>query len=365
MTTAPTPRPAPTQAPAQRPAGARPPQKKASRLGMAKRERLQVPLFYLWYGPEGIGKTSLLADMPDPIVADIEGGSAKVEIARYQFRDGDGGHVAYSYDEFTGAIEDLISNPGHGFRTLGIDTADALEALIHTHICKRDGEDNVEGYGYGKGYKVAVAELRVLISRLNVLRYRDGMNIAFLAHAKSKTFKNPEGPDYDRWNIVGDDLFTAELRARCDVVGFLHYEGGGAKLAEESKNKNARARGWDTGRRLIELGRTAAWDAKTRLSVPAQIELALEHPFAPFADAKVVSDVPTVETLSADILAEVDRITATGDDVEFITGGGKRTSRSDIAKVIATRDANVLQRVLSGLKATEPLTAATAAQDQE
>src|SRR6185436_10063491 len=164
MTTAPTPRPAPTQAPAQRPAGARPPQKKASRLGMAKRERLQVPLFYLWYGPEGIGKTSLLADMPDPIVADIEGGSAKVEIARYQFRDGDGGNVAYSYDEFTGAIEDLISNPGHGFRTLGIDTADALEALIHTHICKRDGEDNVQGYGYGKGYKVAVAELRVLIS---------------------------------------------------------------------------------------------------------------------------------------------------------------------------------------------------------
>ncbi len=367
--TTPTPRPAPTPAPAPRPAGAQPQRQpaapakpKASRLGLSKRERLDAPLFYLWYGVEGVGKTSLIADMPNPLLCDIEGRSTKVEIARYIYRDEHGGHVPRSYEEFLGGIDDLIANPGHGFRTLGIDTSDALEALIHAHICRRDGEQNVEGYGFGKGYKVAVAELRVLISRLNVLRYRDGMNIAIAAHAKAKTFKNPEGPDFDRWQIVGDDLFTAELRARCDVVGFIHFEGGGAKLPEDAKSKNARARGWDTGRRLIELVRTAAWDAKTCLSVPMQIELAREHPFEPFADAKVVAEGATQDNLATDIAAEILRITGTEDDVEFTTAAGNKASRSSIAKLTTSGDVNVMSRVLAGLKATET---ATATQAQE
>jgi AAA domain-containing protein len=354
----PTPNPARPAAPVPRPAVS-PPQRaapaqptKQSRLGLSKRERLSAPLFYLWYGVEGVGKTSLLADMPNPLLNDIEGRSTKIEVARYVYRDEPGGHVPRTYEEFLSGIDDLIANPGHGYRTLGIDTADALEALIHAHICKRDGEENVEGYGYGKGYKVAVAELRVLISRLNVLRYRDNMNIAIAAHAKAKTFKNPEGPDFDRWQIVGDDLFTAELRARCDVVGFIHFEGGGSKMADEAKSKSARARGWDTGRRLIELVRTAAWDAKSCLSVPVQIELALEHPFQPFSDAKVVAEVATTDTLAADILAEVDRITGGNRYLEFTTDAGTKTSFAAIQDITTKSDASVLARVLAGLKAT-------------
>lgn len=367
-TTTPTPtptlRPAPTPAPAPRPASAAKPSTatprqaapavKPSRIGLAKRERLQAPLFYLWYGVEGIGKTSLIADMPNPLLCDIEGRSTRVEVARYLYRDEPGGHIPRSYEEFISGIEDLIANPGHGFGTLGIDTSDALEALLHAHICKRDGEQNVEGYGYGKGYKVAVAELRVLISRLNVLRYRDGMNIAIAAHAKAKTFKNPEGPDFDRWQVVGDDLFTAELRARCDVVGFLHFEGGGAKLPDDAKAKNARARGWDTGRRLIELVRTAAWDAKTCLSVPVQIELGQAHPFAPFAEAKVVAQDATVESLNAEIEVELQRITGGDRELAFATSAGKTTTWTALL-ALPDLDVTALARILAGLKSTEPV----------
>jgi hypothetical protein len=359
----PAPTRAPTQAPVPRPVGA-PPQARpapptaprASRLGAAKRERLHVPMFYLWYGPEGVGKTGLIADMPDPLMIDIEGGSAEIEIARYPFRDEPGGYIPRSYEDVLGAVEDLIANPGHGYRTLGLDTADALEGLLHTYICKRDCEPNVEGYGFGKGYKVAVAEFRLLLSRLNVLRHRDGMNIAFAAHAKAKTFKNPEGPDYDRWQIVGDDLFTAELRGRCDNVGFIHFEGGGAKLADEGKSKSARARGWDTGRRLIELVRTAAWDAKTRLAVPAQIELAAAHPFAPFASAKLAAQDATIESLTAEVLVELERITGGNRDLEFTTSSGKTTTGSALL-ALPDLDVTALGRILGGLKSTAPVTA--------
>lgn len=354
----PPPTPRPVGANGAAPNAARPaqPAAKPSRLGLAKRERLKAPLFYLWYGVEGVGKTSLIADMPNPILKDIEGRSTEVEIARYIYRDEPGGHVPRTYEEFLGGIDDLIANPGHGFLTLGIDTSDALEGLIHAYICKRDGEQNVEGYGFGKGYKVALAELRLLISRLNVLRYRDGMNIAIAAHAKAKTFKNPEGPDFDRWQVVGDDLFTAELRARCDVVGFIHFEGGGAKLPEDAKSKNARARGWDTGKRMIELVRTAAWDAKTCLSIPTQIELAREHPFRPFSDAKVVAQTATVESLTAEIEVELQRITGGNRDLEFTTSSGKATTWNALL-ALPDLDATALARILAGLKSTESVTA--------
>lgn len=323
---------------------------------MAKRERLRVPMFYLWYGPEGIGKTSLIADMPDPIMIDIEGGSSEVEIARYIFRDEPGGHVPRTYEDILSAIDDLTSNPGHGFRTLGFDTADALEALMQEYICKRDGEQNIESYGGGfhRGYKVVVAELRILIQRLNVLRFRDGMNVAFAAHAVGTTFKNPEGPDYDKWSLVGDKWFAAELRGRCDNVGFLHLESGGAKLPDEAKSKMARARGWDTGRRFIELVGTAAWYAKSRLALPARVELAREHPFAPFANAKVIAQDATVESLTAEIEVELQRITGGNRDVEFTTSAGKATTWNALL-ALPDLDATALARILAGLKSTDSI----------
>jgi hypothetical protein len=354
--------PTPRSVPAPARSAAQPQAHKQSRIGLAKRERLQAPLLYLWYGVEGVGKTSLIADMPNPLLCDVEGRSTKIEVARYIYRDEPGGHIPRSYEEFLSGIDDLIANPGHGYLTLGIDTADALEALIHAYVCKRDGYENVESYGYGKGYKVVVAELRVLISRLNILRYRDNMNIAIAGHAKAETFKNPEGPDFDRWQIVGDKLFTAELRARCDMVGFIHYEGGGAKLAEEtdkSKAKSARARGWATGRRLIELTRTAAWDAKSCLAVPVQIELDQVHPFAPFASARNIAADATVESLTADIEVELERITGGDRNLEFITSSGKSTTWTALL-ALPDLDVTALARILSGLKATDSVNKETA-----
>lgn len=359
-------RPSPTPAPVPRPVGVlgsspRPPPAKLptappakSRIGAAKRERLRTPLRHLWYGPEGVGKTSLISDMPNPLLIDIEGGSSEIEIARYPFRDEPGGHVPRSYEEIVAAAEDMIANPGHGHLTLGIDTADALEAHIHKFICTRDKKANVEAYGFGKGYKVALVELRRFLALLEQLR-NTGMQIAFAGHSFVKTFKNPEGEDYDRYQLHANDLFSAELRGWCDVVGFIHFEGGSSKLVGD-ESQNARARGWATGVRLIELARTAAWDAKSRLSLPSTVELAAANPWKPFADAKVLARDATTESLGADILAEVLRITGTDDDVEFTTAAGTTTSRGAIAALL-TNDTSVLARVLAGLKSTASINA--------
>jgi hypothetical protein len=249
------------------------------------------------------------------------------------------------------AIDDLLANPGHGYLSLVIDTLDALESLIHEYICRRDGKANVESYGYGKGYKVAVVEVRVLQERLDRL-INAGMAIIILAHSDEKTFKNPRGPDYDRYRSEMHELAWSKIAGWCDVVGFLDFEGGGGALkGDESQAK--RARGWSTGRRLIQLVPDAAVpDAKCRLSLPAELELDVAHPWAPFANAKLKAEDATRDTLAADILAEVDRITGGDRAMEFTTDAGNATSFAAIQDLITKSDESVLARVLAGLKAT-------------
>lgn len=347
--------PRPTAVPA-RPAGApavavaaKPRQ---SRLGQVQRGRLKLPHRHLFYGPEKIGKSSLAADAPAPIFLDVEGGSVELEVARYPFRDGEGGHVPHGYDDVLGAIDDLLTAQ-HSYETLVIDTIDALEALIHAHVCKANGKANIEAFGYGKGYKVALTEMRVLLSRLDAIRAR-GMQVILLGHSLVKTFKNPEGEDFDRYQLCMHDLTAAEVKGWCDVIGFMRFDGGAAKLVGDD-SKAARARGWSTGRRLIHLAREAAWDAGSRLSLPAEIELGVANPWAPFAAAKDTARDSTVESLISDILAEVDRITAGARGTEFTTAAGTATSFAAINDVIAKSDSGSLTRILAGLKATQPV----------
>jgi hypothetical protein len=358
--TTPTPTPRPVPAPQARPAAPAAPARPSpaaqlptkSRLGSVRRGRLRTALRYLIYGTEGVGKSSLAADVPGVLFFDVEGGSPELDVARYSFRPEDevNGHVPLTYDDVLSGLDDLIANPGHGYAALAIDTIDALEALIHKHICKRDKKDGIEGYGYGKGYRVALDEIRQLIAKLDEIR-KQNIQVIVLGHSTVTTFKNPEGEDFDRYQLRLHALAAGQIKEWCDVVGFLRFEGGGSKLAgDESQGK--RARGWATGRRIMHLAREAAWDAKSRLSLPAEVLIDQVHPWAPFSAAKDTARDATDESLHAAILAELDRLTGGDHDVEFTTAAGRVVNGRLVTEMMNTTDASVLARVLSGLKAT-------------
>jgi AAA domain len=350
-----TPLPRPINQPPTKQQPPTPVRQRASKLAGIQRGRLKTPLRYLFYSTEGIGKSTLAADSPNPLFLDIEGGSPELIVSRYPFRDEPGGHVPRTYQDVLDAISDLIDSPSHGYETLVVDTADALESLIHIHVSKVNGKKDVEAFGYGKGYKVASAEMRTFLSRLEVVQAK-GMAIIVLAHSMVRTFKNPDGPDYDRHQLCTHELVGAQLKAWSDVVGYLRYDGGAAVLPGDA-SQAPRARGWSTGRRMIHLSREAAWDAKCRLSMPAAIELGVASPWAPFAAAKDAARDSTVESLIADVLIEIDRITVGDRDAEFCTAAGTATSFAAINQIIARSDAGSLTRVLAGLRATQSIAA--------
>jgi hypothetical protein len=271
------------------PSPVRPTTAKASRLASVKKGVLHEPHRYFLYGPEGVGKSSLAVDAPAPVFFDTDRGSRHLDVPRYTFRDEPDGYIAVSFAEVLDGIDDLLTNE-HPYRTLVVDTLDALEALIWSHVCERVGAGKngrkprtVEEIPYGNGYKVAVDEFRVLCHRLDQLRLRRGMEIVFIGHSTIKKFDNPLGEDFDRYRPRLHDLALAFVKEWVDVLGFVAFEDGAAKLRAD--DDRGRARGFSTGRRVLRFERSAAWDAKTRLPMAAEVELAMVQPWAPIAAA--------------------------------------------------------------------------------
>lgn len=275
-----------------------PPKKAASRLGQVKAETIRTGLRFCFYGPEAVGKTTLAAGAPAPIFFDIEDGSHRLKLARYPFHDAPNAHVPHTYEDVMAGINDLLTND-HVYQTLVIDTLDRLESLIWNYMLRRDSGkpgplnkhgkkfNSIEEYGYGKGFQLALDEWRKLAARLDELRRVKGMNIISLAHASVKRFGNPDGEDWDRYQLRIQDADRVSAagfwKEWNDVVGFCIFEQG-AKVDEDQR----RAKGYSTGRRLMHLERSAAYDAKTRLALPPTVELSKTNPWGPFAAALLV-----------------------------------------------------------------------------
>lgn len=319
-----------------------------SRLAAVKRGRLAAPLRFCFYGPEGVGKSTLAAHAPDPIWFDIEDGSGRLDVARYQFRDGDGGHVPQSYPEILAALDDLATNP-HNFQTLVFDTLDRLESLMWTWMLARDSKPgkqltSVEDYGYGKGYMRAIDEWRALCLRLDRLRSARRMSIIFLGHAQVRLYKAPEGEDYDRYHLRINEKAAGFLKEWTDVTGFCCFEEFATQLGD------SRPKGTSTGRRLLKLERTAAFDAKSRIALPKEVELDPANPWAPFAQA--VNDGVNLEPAAIAALIEIE--TARIGDPELT-----KKVTAFVGETLAKGDAATLNRSLLKLRDMKPQSAPT------
>jgi hypothetical protein len=221
------------------------------------------------YGPEGTGKTSLGCAAPKPIFVMTLGETGLTTLI-------DAGRVPETahfpeisdWPGLLAAIE-ALRNERHEFRTLIIDGLNGAERLCHDHVCRRDfgGHWGREGFtAYMTGYEASLADWRVLLSALDRLRAVRHMAILALCHSRVAPFKNPEGPDYDR--------FTPDLHPKtwglthkwADYVLFLNFE------TYVEAGRSPRPKGKGGSRRVLHTERTAAFDAKNRHGLPPRID---------------------------------------------------------------------------------------------
>jgi hypothetical protein len=246
-------------APATRPAMPAPVTPPRMTLASVRSGHVDVPLRTLLHGVEGVGKTTFGANAPSPIFIGAEEGFGRLNVSRFPQPE--------SFPQIREAIATLRTET-HGFETLVIDTLDWCEPMIWRFICARDNKKDVEDYGYGKGYVAALDEWRVLISDLEQLRAAKRMQVVLLAHSWIKPFKNPEGDDFDRYEMKIHAKAAGLLKEWSDVVLFANHE-----TFAHKDDRTKRVRGVSTGARVCHTTRSAAFDAKNRFDLPEQFPL--------------------------------------------------------------------------------------------
>ena len=282
-----------------------------SKLAQVTRGKIKEKPRILIFGGEGVGKSTLAADAPNPIWADVEGGSGQLDVQRYPFYEGPNGHVPKTYQDVLDMVDDLIASP-HSYETLVIDTLDRMESLLWRQMLTEDTKFKPKtidewGGGYGKGFNAALARWEAFALKLDQLRQQRNMTILLLAHSHIKAFKSPTLDSYDRYTLKMNEKAAGFFKEWCQVVGFACFEDVVSRQYEDERN-----RGVSTGRRLLKFERTAAHDGKTRFALPPQIEMTLTRPWAPFAKALSDAQDMTAEQLIEAIKVECERV---GDDI--------------------------------------------------
>jgi hypothetical protein len=227
------------------------------------------PMRVVLYGPEKIGKSTFAADAPNPIVLGAEDGTSEIDVARMP--------EPTNWQDILDAIRVLTDEP-HNYKTLILDTLDWTEPHCWKVVCDKGDDkgkkkDAIEDFGYGKGYNKAVDEWRVLLQRLDMLRAKRGMHIILLAHSHVKAFHNPDGDDYDRYEMKMNAKGAGVVKEWADAVLFANYE---ISTVTKGDGLNVKSVGISQGARVVYTTRRASADAGNRYGLPAKLPLSWE-----------------------------------------------------------------------------------------
>lgn len=226
--------------------------------------KIEQPLKEVVYGPPGIGKTTFASHYPAPVFFDLEQGSSNLDVARAAPDDGESFR---SYEQVMAALRWLEKNE-HDFKTVVIDTADALNGLLEAYICKANGWSDLMQPGYGRGPALLVMEWRKVLAEFDGLRHA-GLGVLVLSHAEVRRNKRPTSEEFDSWQLKLPAKIAPLLVEWGDTVLFAHFEEAVIKEGTKSVGKR-------TGRRICQTVEDTEVMAKNRYGLPPSISFDYE-----------------------------------------------------------------------------------------
>lgn len=238
------------------------------------------------YGSEGIGKSTLAAQFPNPLFIDTEGGTAQLDVRRIE--------KPGSFDGLVSTVNEVAADPSI-CKTLILDTADWAEQMCIMGVCAKYKKSGIEDFGYGKGYTYLAEEYSQLLNAFDAV-IAAGIHVVITAHAKMRKFEQPdEMGAYDRWEMKLSKQVAPLLKEWCDLLMFCNYK----TIVVATKNDTKKAQG---GKRIIHTTHHPCWDAKNRHGLPDEIDLDYSNiahlfdtaaPVAPVTDRVTTTAEPT------------------------------------------------------------------------
>ena len=232
-------------------------------------EAVELPTRTLLYGVDGIGKTTWGAKADKPIFICTEEGATRMTVPKFP--------LCKTWDDVLVALR-LLYKEDHKYKTVVIDSVDWAQTLAVAHVIERD-YDLKSFEAYGKGYKTLMIEWINFLNALDHLRHKRGMDVILIAHAVVRTFKNPLGDDYDRYESnlhnASNTSIWAKTKEWCDIVLFANY----SIVVKKDDKKATKGKGImnTTEARVCHSCPSAAWDAKVRAGWSLPDEMPLDY----------------------------------------------------------------------------------------
>lgn len=226
-----------------------------------KRGKGDQPRRTLLYGTHGIGKSTFASRMPGHLIFDLEDGLNNIVC--------DATPKLGNMNEVMGWITELYEQD-HKYKVICIDTIDFLERIIWKEVCREGNKKALDDFGFGKGYKLALASWGEFLEALDYLREKQGMAVLLLAHATTEKYENPETEPYDRYCPRIHKSASQLVQQWCDEVFFASHK---VFTVKDDIKGGERSRGISSTDRVIRTEERAAFLAKSRLAVPQEFPL--------------------------------------------------------------------------------------------
>lgn len=232
-------------------------------------------------GVEGVGKTTLLTSAPRPLLIPMEQGLIGVQAAKTPLL-AHYDHVMMFLDEVTTATQ----AGQFQYKTLGFDSATALERLIHQKVLETDptyGKGNKKALtmesalgGYGKAYQYANELMEAFFKKCDALATYGGINILLTCHVFAAKIVDPTAGEYDSWDLLLHSPKNQKTYGKremmmqwADLVGFLHEP---IYVSETEGSKMVKGVSAGQGR-VLGVTRTPGYAAKNRFNVLAPVPM--------------------------------------------------------------------------------------------
>jgi hypothetical protein len=229
----------------------------------------ELPPRILIHAQEGVGKTTLASRFPKAIFLQCE----------------DGCPSGLTIDSF-GPLESfgavlqaitVLATEAHDYRTVVIDSLDALEPLVWAAVCAEYSWQTIESPGFGKGYVVAGRWWLDALAGLDFLRRQRGMMVVLLAHSAVEIVSDPRAASYTSYQLRLHRRARGLVQDTMDVIGFMAPDLNIQSEEVGFGKKRNRADGGST--RWLHFEGRPSFVAKNRYGLPAKMIVPKEFDF--------------------------------------------------------------------------------------
>lgn len=230
-----------------------------------------LPPRIVFYGTDGIGKTSFAASAPNPIFIQAEEGAELLGVDRFP-----------PCDNYAELIEYLraVYQDEHSYKTLVIDTIDWCEKLVFRELRQSMGDEKFESYG--RGTKSSIPYIVKLLEICDKIRAKKKMAIILLGHSQTFRYDDPMTDSYDRHDLALYKNNAAVVREWCDACLFATYKTR-VKTTDVGFEKK-KGRGLGNGERIIYTQERPSHQAKNRYDLKYELPFPKENGFQVLID---------------------------------------------------------------------------------